>query len=269
MHALLRTLSLATLALLAAPALARQCPEWSPEFSTPGADGPVRVQEVLRLGGVDRLVIGGDFLFVGATRTGPVAAWDGAQWSAVAPDAPGPVQALASYDDGAGDALYVGGKGFLARWTGAAWESFAVAGEVFALHVHDDGSGPALFVGGQLSLVEGMVVRGLARYDGAWSSMNGGLSNSVDDVRAFETHDDGTGPALYLGGTFQSVGGVQARCLARWDGTAFVEVGGGLDGGSGHATKVRALASYAPPGGAAELHVGGKFTGAGGSATSR
>jgi hypothetical protein len=39
--------------------------------------------------------------------------------------------------------------------------------------------------------------------------------------------DDGSGPALIVGGQFTTAGGVQARRLARWDGTSWSEFGGG------------------------------------------
>jgi hypothetical protein len=47
-------------------------------------------------------------------------------------------------------------------------------------------------------------------------------SNQVaGEVRALAMFDDGTGPALYAGGSFSHVGTVTARHLAKWDGTAW------------------------------------------------
>jgi hypothetical protein len=65
------------------------------------------------------------------------------------------------------------------------------------------------------------------------------------DLWAMAVHDDGSGagPALYVGGTFTSVGGMPANHVARWTGSAWEQVGAGLpsevwalavwDGGSG------------------------------------
>jgi hypothetical protein len=43
------------------------------------------------------------------------------------------------------------------------------------------------------------------------------------------TWDDGTGAALYVGGEFAKTGEIHAKSIARWDGTAWSNVGGGLD----------------------------------------
>ena len=40
--------------------------------------------------------------------------------------------------------------------------------------------------------------------------------------------DDGSGPALYVGGAFESIAGVAAHNLAKWDGRHWSEVGGGV-----------------------------------------
>jgi hypothetical protein len=70
------------------------------------------------------------------------------------------VRSFGAFDDGAGLALFAGGKfesaggiatHSLARWDGSAWSAFgAAANEIEALAVFDEGSGggPALFAGG-------------------------------------------------------------------------------------------------------------------------
>ena len=47
-------------------------------------------------------------------------------------------------------------------------------------------------------------------------------------VRCSALHDDGSGPALYVGGGFFTIGGVVSPGIARWDGTTWTSVGGGL-----------------------------------------
>ena len=69
--------------------------------------------------------------------------------------------------------------------------------------------------------------------------------------------DDGSGPALYLGGDMLSADDVLVSYLARWDGSRMSAVGGGLNG------PVSALAVFDDGGGPA-LYVGGEFTVAGG-----
>ena len=42
--------------------------------------------------------------------------------------------------------------------------------------------------------------------------------------------DDGTGPALYVGGMFTAAGGAPASRIARWDGIVWSALGDGLNG---------------------------------------
>lgn len=57
-------------------------------------------------------------------------------------------------------------------------------------------------------------------------------------VRAFATHDDGRGFALFIGGAFTHVAGDRMPAITRWDGSSFSPVGTGLTG------SVHALATY-------------------------
>ena len=69
--------------------------------------------------------------------------------------------------------------------------------------------------------------------------------------------DDGSAPALYAGGRFDTAGGTTASGLARWDGAAWADVGGGIDG------EVHALLPFDFVGGPG-LVIGGFFDSAGG-----
>ncbi|HZM01242.1 MAG TPA: hypothetical protein VFD43_13425 [Planctomycetota bacterium] len=93
-----------------------------------------------------------------------------------------------------------------------------------------------------------------------WLPTFGGLKGVDDTIYALAVHDDGTagGPALYLGGQFSLAGGLAASAIARWDGTAWSALGGGLDG------TVLALASHDDGSGPA-LYAGGEFTTADGT----
>ena len=44
----------------------------------------------------------------------------------------------------------------------------------------------------------------------------------------FVAHDDGSGAALYLGGNFTTIGGTSAARIAKWDGSGWSALGGGL-----------------------------------------
>lgn len=256
-----RPLGLFALSLALPSLAAAQCPEWSTAFSSPGAPGSVLAQTVTA--GGDELVAGGEFRWIGATPAPYVAVFDGSTWTGLGSGPPGPALALASMDTGGTTTIFAGGDDYVAAWDGMNWTTFSVDGDIRALHVHDDGTGPALYAGGTFQSIDGSSIKNLARLNGVWSAVGSGLNSGT--VRALTTHDDGSGADLYVGGSFDSIGGVQTRALARWDGASFHAVGGGFDGSSGLGTQVRAMVSQVGPGGAAELHVGGKFFFAGGN----
>jgi len=79
---------------------------------------------------------------------------------------------------------------------------------------------------------------------------------------AVAVFDDGSGPALYVGGSFTSAGVVSTTGIARWDGRRWAAVGGGTD------FLVQSLAVLDTGGGPA-LYAGGNFLTAGGVPASR
>ena len=86
-----------------------------------------------------------------------------------------------------------------------------------AMIVHDEGSGPALFLAGLFETADGVTVNHIARWDGAtWSALGTGLEGpSFVYAEALATFDDGSGPALYVGGDFATAGGIEANGIAR------------------------------------------------------
>lgn len=192
-------------------------------------------------------------------------------------DAHGIVNALATFDDGTGPALYAGGhsmfiEGSLAtphllKWDGTNWS--IVPGDpqglsVRSLAVHDDGSGTALFVGGAFTLAGGAPANAIARWNGAtWAALAGGITGGVTfpSVHALCVFDEGDGPKLFAGGQFVNAGGVATGSLARWDGGGWTTVGQGLSAGPAVGI-VHALAVFDRGDGPA-LYVAGGFALAG------
>lgn len=184
-----------------------------------------------------------------ATSDGPaerIAKWDGSVWVDVgggvsAEPGVASVKAFAAFDDGSGPALFAGGDILtaggvaapsVAKWDGHTWS--AVGGglnrRVNALLAYDDGRGLSLFAG-TTTLASGEL-GGVWRYDGtSWSMVGDGMGDfsGLVSVLALEAFDDGAGPALYAGGIFDSADGNPASYIARWDGSAWHPVGGGLD----------------------------------------
>ncbi|MFG0285654.1 MAG: GC-type dockerin domain-anchored protein [Phycisphaerales bacterium JB039] len=262
----IRIAILAALAAVSgAPAAANaQCqPEWS--GLNGGANWEVRALATFDDDGSGplppALYAGGGFDRLAGVDLPFIARWDG--WSAskvgagLSADLAGLYSLLAvAQTVGAVPAgLYAGGEidvagsapvNNLARWLAPHWHDVGggvtspgiLASFVFAMEVFDeDGVGPeapALFVGGQFEFAGGVPAEGLARWDGAkWSVVGGGLATKFPgeteaDAKALAVYDDGRGPALYVGGSFDYAGGDPAANIARWDGTAWETVGPGL-----------------------------------------
>jgi hypothetical protein len=222
------------------------------------------------------LYVGGYFAQAGSVTAHNIARWDGAGWSPLAAGLTGSVKCLEVYDEGAGPMLFAGGSisasgatpmFALARWDGANWSEvpgFAVGQRLESLAVFDSGAGPELYVGGDFLNVAGITARFVARWNGvSWREVGGGTNNSI---AAFCLHPEVAGgpPVLFAGGNFTLADGMPALNIARWNGTNWGAVGGGLP------DFVRALASFDDGTGFGKrLYVGGRFATAGTAAASR
>ncbi len=208
------------------------------------------------------------------------AKWDGKTWSELGSGVDDEVFAMTVYDDGlgsgpllhvAGDFLTAGGEpaSRIATWNGTEWTPLAGGGTnefIASLTVWDDGSGdgPALYVGGFFTMAGGVDATFIAKWDGVqWSPLGSGMDGG--SVRAMAAYDDGSGPALYVGGFFTTAGGVEANGIAKWDGRQWSALPGGGIGGGPPSTFV--LSSRVFDDGLSDhpaLYITGRFTSAGG-----
>ncbi len=159
----------------------------------------------------------------------------------------GYAEPVIAWDDGSGEALYVGGSftnignfGYrgIARWnpdTGV-WTrpgngiSFgSTNGFVTSILPFNTGSEEVLVVGGFFASAGGQAgTQSLAAWDGAaWRSLGAGFV-APEAVWSLEVGNLGDGERLYLAGGFQQIAGVPCSGVAAWDGTAFTVVGDGL-----------------------------------------
>lgn len=213
------------------------------------------------------LVVGGSFTKAGGMTANRIAKWNGSTWSAMG-SITSEVDALAVFDDGSGPSLYAGGKmgpaggpTGLVRWTGSAWTMVGTGlnGFVRSLIVFDDGSGggPALHAGGTFTIAGGVLTPRVARWDGrTWSGFGTGFNGDVGALCAFDD-ESGEGPQLFAGGEFTKAGTVTVNHVAKWTGSEWTALDGGVNG------SVRALASF-DDGSGPSLYIGGFFTTANG-----
>lgn len=233
-----------------------------PNGSSP--DGEGKALAVFDDGTGPALFVGGFFSVAGGGAASHVAKWNGAAWSALGSGVDDEVRALLVFDDGSGSALYAAGEFTsaggapalgVARWNGTSWSALGtgIAGTGNALAVFDGGGGPELHAGGTFHLGGGPPTVRVVRWDGsAWHALGSDLDNG--EARALLSFDDGSGDALYAGGTFTVAGGAPALRIARWNGSAWSAVGGGMNG------DVDVLAVLG-----GDLYAGGTFGVAGGT----
>ncbi len=93
----------------------------------------------------------------------------------------------------------------------------------------------------------------------SWLPTFGERPGTDASVSALTVFDDGSGPALYAGGSFGTAGGVAANHIARWGGSSWATLDSGMN------DNVIALTVF-DDGGGPELYAGGYFTTADGVA---
>jgi hypothetical protein len=248
----------------------------------PGAPTAVLAMVSREENGFPVLYAGGDFATAGGKEVGGITRWNGSSWQALGP-APAGVQGPDPYiedlvfaDLGAGEQLFVcgnfgsaGGQAAAnaAAWSPGSWQalgprsegvgyasfsSFFTYGIEFA--VFDDGGGPKLYIAGQLT-AGSLRVQSLARWeDDRWAPVPGNPFSPSDAITTMHVWDDGTGPALYIGGSFLVLG---SRSIVRWDGETWSGLGSGVFG------LVDSIESF-DDGSGSQLWVAGSFGQAGG-----
>jgi hypothetical protein len=85
-----------------------------------------------------------------------------------------------------------------------------------------------------------------------WSSVGGGMNSNVYAMTVDTVNNE-----LYVGGWFTTAGGIPAGHIAKWDGTNWYEIGGGI--GDDFSTAVSCLSFFN-----GNLYVGGLFDSVGG-----
>lgn len=217
-------------------------PYWEPTFG--GSNGLNRAVECLTkfdFGSGEEVVAGGQFTEAGGALVSGVARWNGSEWLSIGDGlrtdlgdgttrAPR-VNALQSFDDGSGPALYAGGifthagsvsSPQIARWDGSTWTTAGTNNffAVTALTVFDDGSGAKLYAA---AIEQTTLARDVYCLEGGvWTSIGFGSPSAANNLRTMTSYDDGTGPRLFVGGIFSTVAGQLADGLASWNGNDWV-----------------------------------------------
>ncbi|HEX2836810.1 MAG TPA: hypothetical protein VHN77_01650 [Phycisphaerales bacterium] len=207
------------------------------------------------------LYIGGDF----TTPASHIASFSGTSFAPVGDGLDGSVLDIITHDDGSGPRLYV--TGFFgvpaaqnsnlayARLNGTQFQTYGstIGPTSWTGHMasYNFGAGPRLVVSAPSHM---NFCEYIAEWTGTgWQCMADGLASVTHDSQLF---DDGHGLALFCVGSFVINGGSfqDSLGIAKWTGSAWLPVGGGLRDGPGYTCEV--FDSGEGP----ELVVGGHFT---------
>ena len=181
------------------------------------------------------LYVGGDIDSVAGVNAHPglgVCKWDGTNWVALGSSAPsiGGADCMAIYNG----ALYAGGQDGVAKWDGTTWTSVGATNGVTGLvvmgtHLYASGSFTHI---GTMNMANG--AKGFAKYDGTtWTALPG-FYDTIPQLPNINAANAASmilfNNELYVIGALEWSGTVKTRGIARWDGTAWHDVNGGITG---------------------------------------
>lgn len=225
-------------------------------------NGPVQALATIDSG---IIYVGGTFTQVASNTVSNLAMYDPATgWSAFGSGTNGPVSAIAIAQDGT---IYVGGDftqidgqavSNIAMWDGSSWAALegGTNGPVDKIGISNTGQ---VYAGGAFETAGGIPVNNIAMWTGSmWTALTDsgtGISGTNNEIRAIAFDEDNQ---LYVGGNFDTAGGISAARIATWNGSNWGTLGGGTSG------FVQAIA-ITP----ISIYVGGNFSTAGGITVNR
>lgn len=219
--------------------------EW--QGFSPADDFDVKGFATWDSGSGPQLLLFGHAVLAGSNYTG-ACRLVGGQWVSLAPNTPR-LTSLAVVSDGGVPSVYAATfpSGFqpvqILKLIGQAWIEVGILPDneyVNDMVAYETSTGTALIVAGTFSSISGVSCSKIAKYQGGvWTSIGAGIIGiSADCLESVAT---AAGSELWVGGAFNSAGGVAASNIAKWTGTIWTSVAGGLP------SKVRSLAVSGDP----------------------
>ena len=222
----------AVLAVCSSGALvsAQAFPEnWDDRFFRTGMNAQVRTMHAKG----DTLYVGGIFTKAGGITVNLIGRFDGRTWSAMGSGLSAQFNSVNDID-AFGSYVYACDKFGLHRWDGTAWTQVGVIGglpgsDLGTLAIAVDANGQ-VYMTGSFTSVNGVSANRVARFDGSnWHAMGTGivqpqpgLGNNVAYTMA------AIGTEVYMAGIITTMGGTTFNNVARWNGTAWSPMAGGL-----------------------------------------
>lgn len=208
------------------------------------------------------LIVTGTFDSAGSVASKNYALWNGTSWEAFGPEGGVGCYSMTIFQ---GDLILSNalGGGF-SRWDGSSWTTIPIPmnGGTYSLDAYND----QLIAGGFFVTAGEDTVNHIIAWDGVnWTPLDGGIGpeyakgSNVSVQSLFNYGGD-----LIVGGNFTLAGGDTANYIARWDGSSWHPIGGGMGGTYDEDHWVTALTEYN-----GDLVAGGFFTTAEGMIVNR
>lgn len=207
----------------------RKGSEWSAVTALSAGNGVVGAIETLAnapIDGRDHVLFGGGFRLPGDSRSPGSSGRGLVTWHypnlRPVPVDPGPVFGMDRIPSGDLQGTYFShGWGAVSKFdNGVITQIGADGGARLVMAFEPAGPGPFLYTSNISPL------RFLAWDGHTWKPTGTGVDG---DIWSFAVHDDGSGPALYVSGLFETAGGIPVNSIARWHGLEYSAVGDGLD----------------------------------------
>ncbi len=234
--------------------------EWKP-IST-GTNGIV---ETIANSSTDITYVGGTFSTAGDINVSNLASINTInEWEVFSNGSDGSIYSIEIAPDGSiyvgGDFTTIGGitANNIARLDGSSWSSLGTGtnGPVLKIGFNETG---ALFVGGVFSTAGGLNVNNISKWENnIWSALvdnSTNVSGTNNEIRSLGFDENNN---LYIGGNFDTAGGIPAARIARWNGSNWSALGAGT---SGFVQAIESIGDY--------LYIGGNFSIAGNKSVNR
>lgn len=209
--------------------------------------------------------IAGSFNSAGSISTSDLATLSITEvWASLGSNIEGSVLATALSPDGtlyiAGDFTNVSGieANNIAKWNGTSWSALSSGtnGPISTIAFNENGT---LFVGGVFTTAGGLNANNIAKWENeTWSLLTDAstnISGTNNEVRSIHIDNNNR---VYIGGNFDTAGGISATRIALWNGTKWSALGTGT---SGFVQAMESSGDY--------LYVGGNFAIAGDKTVNR
>ena len=212
----------------------------------------------------NQLIAGGYFTDAEGVPCNYIGAWDQNGWYTLGTGmggGQGQVMALSVHGSdliAAGFFTTAGGVAadHIAKWDGSSWTPLG-SGISWITYSLCDYNGD-LIAGGYYTMAGGISANRIAKWDGTtWSALGSGMAATPVGYNYVFALAEYNG-SLYAGGMYDSAGGVLSHSIAKWDGSSWTDLQGGIWYGGSNVYAVNSLTVFNN-----DLYAGGIFTSAG------